>query len=57
MPLRDLFGFAVWVGGVFGHHVQWRDRRLRLRADGRIYQDRTARSQACSGDCEETQVM
>jgi ceramide glucosyltransferase len=42
MPLRDLFGFAVWVGGVFGHHVQWRDRRLRLRADGRIYQDRTA---------------
>jgi ceramide glucosyltransferase len=36
IPLRDLLGFAVWLTGVFGHHVDWRDRRLRLRADGRI---------------------
>lgn len=36
IPLRDLFGFAVWLCGVFGHHVDWRDRRLRLEADGRI---------------------
>jgi ceramide glucosyltransferase len=36
IPLRDLFGFAVWLGGVFGHQVDWRDRRLRLRADGSI---------------------
>lgn len=36
MPLRDLFGFAVWVAGAFGNTVQWRDRTLRLRADGRI---------------------
>jgi ceramide glucosyltransferase len=39
MPVRDLFGFAVWVAGAFGNHVQWRDRRLRLRPDGRIYRD------------------
>jgi len=39
MPLRDLFGFAVWVAGLFGHTVQWRDRELRLRADGRILED------------------
>lgn len=36
MPLRDLFGFAVWVGGCFGDIVYWRGRKLRLRADGRI---------------------
>jgi ceramide glucosyltransferase len=36
IPLRDLFGFAVWVGGCFGSTVYWRGRRLRLRADGRI---------------------
>jgi ceramide glucosyltransferase len=36
IPLRDLFGFAVWLAGVFGHDVDWRDRRLRLLADGRI---------------------
>jgi ceramide glucosyltransferase len=37
IPLRDLFGFAVWLGGVFGRHVDWRDRRLRLHADGSIH--------------------
>jgi ceramide glucosyltransferase len=36
IPLRDLFGFAVWLGGIFGRHVDWRDRRLRLRSDGSI---------------------
>ena len=36
IPLRDLFGFAVWAAGVFGDSVQWRDRRLKLRPDGRI---------------------
>jgi ceramide glucosyltransferase len=36
MPLRDLFGFAVWLAGLFGHTVQWRDRELRLAPDGRI---------------------
>jgi ceramide glucosyltransferase len=35
-PLRDFFGAAVWLAGLFGNHVQWRDRRLRLTRDGRI---------------------
>ena len=37
MPLRDLFGFAVWLAGLFGHTVEWRDRKLRLGPDGRIH--------------------
>jgi ceramide glucosyltransferase len=36
IPARDLFGFAVWAAGLFGNTVQWRDKRLKLRADGRI---------------------
>ena len=36
IPLRDLFGFGVWVAGLFGDTVQWRDKRLKLRPDGRI---------------------
>ena len=36
IPLRDLFGFAVWLGGLFGNHVLWRGKRLRLSPDGRI---------------------
>jgi len=36
MPLRDLFGFAVWLAGLAGNRVDWRGRRLRLRRDGRI---------------------
>jgi ceramide glucosyltransferase len=36
IPLRDLFGFAVWVAGIFGDTVQWRDQRLKLHTDGQI---------------------
>jgi ceramide glucosyltransferase len=36
MPLRDLFGFAVWLGGLFGDEVLWRGKRLTLGRDGRI---------------------
>jgi ceramide glucosyltransferase len=36
IPIRDLFGFAVWVAGAFGSTVYWRGSRLRLRPDGRI---------------------
>jgi ceramide glucosyltransferase len=36
IPLRDLFGFAVWLAGAFGSRVAWRDQTLNLRADGRI---------------------
>jgi ceramide glucosyltransferase len=36
IPLRDLFGFAVWAAGVFGDTVEWRGHELKLRPDGRI---------------------
>jgi ceramide glucosyltransferase len=36
IPLRDLWGLAAWVAGLFGDTVEWRGRRLRLSRDGRI---------------------
>lgn len=36
IPLRDLFGFAIWLAGAFGSTVEWRGQKLRLRPDGRI---------------------
>lgn len=36
VPLRDLFGFAVWCAGMAGNSVEWRGIRFRLRRDGRI---------------------
>jgi ceramide glucosyltransferase len=36
IPLRDLFGVAVWVVGLFGNTVMWRGRKLRLDREGRI---------------------
>jgi ceramide glucosyltransferase len=36
IPLRDLWGFAVWCAGLVGNEVEWRGRRLRLRRDGVI---------------------
>lgn len=36
VPLRDLWGAAVWIAGLFGATVVWRDQRLRLSRDGRI---------------------
>jgi len=36
IPLRDLFGFAVWAAGAFGNRVQWRDRSLLLQPGGVI---------------------
>jgi ceramide glucosyltransferase len=38
-PARDLFGFAVWVAGLFGNTVMWRGRRLELDREGRIQAD------------------
>ena len=39
IPLRDLFGAAVWMAGLWGRTVIWRGQRLRIDAEGRI-QDR-----------------
>ena len=36
MPLRDLFGFAVWIAGATGNTVYWRDRSLKLLPNGKI---------------------
>ncbi len=36
MPLRDLWGAAVWLTGLFGREVVWRGQRLKLSRDGRI---------------------
>jgi ceramide glucosyltransferase len=36
IPVRDLWGFAVWVAALAGDSVEWRGQKLRLRKDGRI---------------------
>ena len=36
IPLRDLWGVAVWAAGLFGHTVEWRGRKLKLDQQGRI---------------------
>jgi ceramide glucosyltransferase len=36
IPLRDLWGVAIWGAGLFGNTVEWRGRRLRLDREGRI---------------------
>lgn len=36
IPVRDLFGAAVWVAGLFGNTVVWRGRKLHLDPEGRI---------------------
>lgn len=36
IPLRDLWGFAVWLAGLAGSTVEWRGQRLALSRDGKI---------------------
>jgi ceramide glucosyltransferase len=36
IPLRDLWGTALWISGLFGSEVEWRGLRLRLDRQGRI---------------------
>jgi ceramide glucosyltransferase len=36
IPVRDLWGVAVWAAGLFGDTVQWRDKMLKLSRDGKI---------------------
>ena len=40
IPLRDLWGFAVWLAGLVGDTVEWRGQKLRLSPDGRIISPR-----------------
>lgn len=36
IPFRDLWGFGVWLAGLSGKDVVWRDRILKLNSDGTI---------------------
>jgi len=36
LPLQDLLGFAVWIGGFLGDTVVWRDRKCTVLRDGRL---------------------
>ncbi|HLK17964.1 MAG TPA: bacteriohopanetetrol glucosamine biosynthesis glycosyltransferase HpnI [Bryobacteraceae bacterium] len=36
IPFRDLWGVGIWAAGLFGDTVEWRGRRLKLTADGKI---------------------
>jgi ceramide glucosyltransferase len=36
VPLRDLFGMAVWLAGLSGSEVEWRGLHYRLHRDGTI---------------------
>jgi ceramide glucosyltransferase len=36
VPVRDLFGLAMWLGGFFGSSVVWRGTRYRLERGGRL---------------------
>jgi len=36
IPLRDLWATGVWLTGLFGNRVRWRDRELTLDGQGRI---------------------
>jgi ceramide glucosyltransferase len=44
IPVRDLWGVAVWAAALFGDTVEWRDRRLRLDKEGRIIAVETGES-------------
>src|SRR5581483_10296555 len=36
VPVRDLFGMAVWLAGLFGNEVEWRGLHYRLHRNGTI---------------------
>jgi ceramide glucosyltransferase len=39
IPVRDLFGFAVWLAAASGRTVEWRGQHLTLTPDGRIHSE------------------
>jgi ceramide glucosyltransferase len=39
IPLRDLWGFAIWLCGLFGNTVEWRGARIKISSNGKILTD------------------
>ncbi|HYP12625.1 MAG TPA: glycosyltransferase, partial [Bryobacteraceae bacterium] len=39
MPVRDLFGVAVWAAGLFGRTVIWRGKNMKLTSEGRLEEE------------------
>jgi ceramide glucosyltransferase len=37
LPLQDLLGFVVWLGGFLGDKIVWRDRKCTVLRDGRLH--------------------
>ncbi|HKT49432.1 MAG TPA: bacteriohopanetetrol glucosamine biosynthesis glycosyltransferase HpnI [Candidatus Angelobacter sp.] len=37
LPLQDLLGFVVWLGGFLGDKIIWRDRKCTVLRDGRLH--------------------
>lgn len=37
LPLQDLLGFVVWMGGFLGDKIIWRDRKCTVLRDGRLH--------------------
>jgi hypothetical protein len=36
LPLQDMLGFLVWLGGFVGDTIVWRDRKCTVLRDGRL---------------------
>jgi uncharacterized membrane protein len=36
LPLQDLLGFLIWIGGFLGSTIIWRKRRCTVLPDGRL---------------------
>jgi ceramide glucosyltransferase len=39
IPLRDLWGFTIWVAGLTGDTVHWKGRKMHLSPDGKIVKE------------------
>jgi len=37
LPIQDILGFLVWMGGFLGDTIVWRDRKCTVLRDGRLH--------------------
>jgi ceramide glucosyltransferase len=40
VPVKDLLQAAIWAGAFFGNTVEWRGRKMRLRRDGTLVEEK-----------------